>query len=95
VSWRFAVARHAAIRAAAAARISASAIAGAVVSMSSAAVRSVVMRIVFAWKKAQRLDASIFCWIVTVWAAFPSVSEIARNRARTEIRRAIFLFPTS
>ncbi|MGY4484186.1 hypothetical protein ACVWWR_003377 [Bradyrhizobium sp. LM3.2] len=58
----------------------------------SDAVSTTVRRTLFAWKNAQRLAASTFLLIDSVWAPLPSVSEIARNSASTAIRRAIFLF---
>src|SRR6185369_7233437 len=58
----------------------------------SAAVSTTVRRMLLAWKNAQRLEASTFLLIDSVWAPLPSVSEIARNSASTAIRSAIFLF---
>src|SRR6478609_2241366 len=58
----------------------------------SAMVCTMVRRMLLAWKKAQRLEASTFLLIDSVWAPLPSVSEIARKSARTAIRSAIFLF---
>jgi hypothetical protein len=47
----------------------------------SAAVRSVVCRIVFAWKKFQVSEALMLSSIPLVCALLPSVSESARKRA--------------
>src|SRR6478609_1071746 len=58
----------------------------------SAMVCTMVRRMLLAWKKAQRLEASTFLLIDSVWAPLPSVSEIARKSASTAIRSAIFLF---
>ena len=58
----------------------------------SAAVCTVVRRMLLAWKNAQRLDASTFLAIDSVCAPLPSVSDSARHSAITAIRSAIFLF---
>src|SRR6516162_9934140 len=57
-----------------------------------AAVRSVVWRTVFAWKKFQVSEALILSSSPAVCALLPSVSERARNSARTAISSAIFRF---
>src|SRR5665647_261984 len=64
-------------------------------SSASAAVRSMVLRIVFAWKKVQRLDASMLELSAAVCAPFPRVSENASTRAKTEMSSAIFLLEGS
>src|ERR1700689_2683693 len=58
----------------------------------SAAVCTVVRRMLLAWKNAQRLEASTFLAIDSVCAPLPSVSDSARHSAITAIRSAIFLF---
>src|SRR5579859_6389166 len=60
----------------------------------SAAVCTVVRRMLFAWKNAHRFDASTFLAIDSVCAPLPSVSDNARHNAITAIRSAIFLFST-
>jgi hypothetical protein len=50
-----------------------------------------VRRIVLAWKKLHRLDDSIWWFSPAVWALFPNISDIDRNRASTAISRATFL----
>src|SRR4029453_5667565 len=47
---------------------------------------------VLAWKKFQVSEAFIFDEIPSVCALLPNISASARERAITEIRRAIFLF---
>src|SRR6202000_2961271 len=58
----------------------------------SAAVCTVVWRMLLAWKNAQRLEASTFLAMDSVCAPLPSVSDSARHSAITAIRSAIFLF---
>ena len=50
-----------------------------------------VRRMVLAWKKAHRFEASICALSASVCALLPSVSENARNSASTAISSAIFL----
>ncbi len=57
-------------------------------SAASPAVRTTVMRIVFAWKKAQRFEASTLSLSAFVCELFASVSPKARNNAKMEIRSA-------
>src|SRR6201986_4016624 len=58
----------------------------------SAAVCTTVRRMVLAWKKAHRFDASTFLAMDSVCAPLPSVSDSARHSAITAISSAIFLF---
>src|SRR5882672_2622497 len=64
-------------------------------SSASAAVRNVVMRIVFAWKNDHKLDASMLWLSEAVWALLPSVSEKASPAAITAISSATFLLDGS
>ncbi len=66
-----------------------------IASASSAAVRTIVWRIVLAWKKFQRLEASTWLVSALVCELLPPISEIASEAARTATRRAIFLFELS
>src|SRR3990167_5345585 len=61
----------------------------------SAAVRSVVMRMVLAWKNDHRFEASTLKLSAAVCALLPRVSESASTMARTEMSRAIFLLDGS
>ena len=58
----------------------------------SAAVCTVVRRMLLAWKKAHRFEASTFLLMDSVWAPLPSVSDSARHSAITAISSAIFRF---
>jgi hypothetical protein len=50
-----------------------------------------VERIVFAWKKDHKLDASICLVRTSVWYALLIVSLMANSKAKIEINSAIFL----
>src|SRR5580704_8178370 len=68
-----------------------SAMAASSIVLSSPAVRSTVWRMVLAWKKFHRSEASMFWLSAAVCALLPSVSENARHSARIAMTSAIFL----
>ena len=91
LSQRSAVARQAATWREVAARRAPSSASGARAA-ASAAVRTVVWRMVRAWKKAQRFEASTLRDSASVYALFAPVSAIASIRASTAISSATRLF---